>query len=190
MDKEELYLALNSWRLSKPKIDHLVQTLEHHPDLVEVLLDTIYQEDKEGTFNASWVFDHLMRKRLAFLLPQLDKFCSGLATLQSESCIRPMAHVCQMITEAYFKKKDSSFRKKVTEIHLDQMVTACFDWLIGEHKMAAKVFAMTSLLHLGKKFEWIHPELRSVLEQSMGDGTAGYRNRAEKTLNALVRLDR
>lgn len=188
MNKEELHLQINSRRLSKKEVDHLVGQLETNADLVENLLNAVAAEDKEGTFNASWVFDHLMRSRLDYLLPYLNEFTLMLSNLKSESCIRPMAHVCEMITEAYFIKKIPEFRKELTETHLERLVSNCFDWLIGEHKIAAKVFAMTSLFYLGKKFDWVHPELTSILEQTVNEGTTGYRNRAEKTLIALKSL--
>ena len=189
MTKQQLQFQLNSGRMSKPKIDALVNELIYYPELVETLIDEVLVEDKAGTFNASWVFDHLMRKRLVFLLPFIEKFTSSLIKLTSESCIRPMAHICEILCDAYFVKKDAVFIKSIKTPHLEQMVDACFDWLIGDHKMAAKVFSMTSLFHLGKSFDWIHPELKLVLENTIAKGSAGYKNRAAKTLLALKKLN-
>lgn len=185
MTKEQLHLQLNSGRLSKPTIDVLVKELIRHPNLVEVLINEVHIEDKAGTFNASWVLDHLMRKELVYLLPYIDEFSSKLENLTSESCIRPIAHICQILCEAYFVKNDEIFNSTIKTVHFEHLVNACFDWLIGEHKMAAKVFSMTSLLYLGEKFDWIHPELKIVLENTIANGSAGYQNRAKKTLMAL-----
>ena len=71
MTASELHTRLTSGRLSKEKIMLLVAELHHTPTLVKNLLDVIWIEDKEGTFNASWVFDHLMRKKLDYLLPYI-----------------------------------------------------------------------------------------------------------------------
>ncbi|UJH67663.1 adenylosuccinate lyase [Allomuricauda sp. SCSIO 65647] len=188
MTKEQLHQKLNSGRLSKVQIDGLVAELEQHPELVGHLLQEVFEEDKGDTFNASWTFDHLMRKKLPYLLPFLQPFVDGLETLRSQSCIRPMAHVCELLTIAYFKKKDPAFQKNISDENLEQLVTVCFDWLIGQNKVAAKVFAMTSLSHLGEKFDWVHPELKMVLEQTISSGTAGYKNRAKKTLDRLKAL--
>ena len=185
MTKEQLHIELNSGRLSKPKIDTLVQELIEHPELVGVLLNEIHIEDKEGTFNASWVFDHLMRKRLVYLLPFIQEFTSRLENLTSESCIRPMAHICQLLCEAYFVKKDTIFKNSIKTKHLEHMVNACFGWLIGEHKVAAKAYSMTCLLLLGRKYDWIHPELKMVLEQNYNTGSAAYKARARHTLAKL-----
>ncbi|WP_350292118.1 adenylosuccinate lyase [uncultured Croceitalea sp.] len=188
MTKEHLHLRLNSGRLSKNKILELVEELLHAPDLVGELLKAIWIEDKENTFNASWVFDHLMRKKLDFLLPFIDDFANGLENLESESCIRPMAHVCELLVLAKYKKKNPKYIRGLSSSVLEKIVSACFDWLIGTRKVAAKVFAMTSLLHLGTEFKWIHPELKPILENSISTGTVGYKNRAQKTLEELKKL--
>lgn len=188
LKEKQLHSRLNSGRLSKTKITILVEELIEHPELVGALINEIHIEDKAGTFNASWVFDHLMRKKLVYLLPFIEEFTSRLDNLTSESCIRPIAHVCEMLCESYFVNNDSVFINSMKKNHLEFMVNTCFDWLIGEHKMAAKVFSMTSLLYLGQKFEWIHPELKMVLESTVPNGSAGYKNRGEKTLDKLVAL--
>jgi len=186
--EEQLYTALDSGRISKSQIDGLVLQLEDEPLLAQVLYQKVLIEDKEGKFNASWTFDHLMRKQLVFLIPFIDEFTNGLAELKSESCIRPIAHVCEMVCEAYFRKKHPLFVENVKDNHLESMVTACFDWLISPMNVAPKVFAMTSLYYLGLKFDWVHPELKLVLEESYASGTTGYQNRAKKTLDKLAGL--
>ena len=60
-----------------------------------------------------------------------------------------------------------------------------FDWLIGNHKVAAQAYSMTCLLLLGEKFDWIHPELKMILEQNYAVGSAAYKARARMTLAKL-----
>ncbi|WP_418498817.1 hypothetical protein [Flagellimonas sp.] len=188
MTEKELHIKLDSGRLSKPQIDRLVGKLEKQPELAKILFAQVFVEDREGTFNASWTFDHLMRKKLEYLLPFFDDFADSLAELRTESCIRPMAHVCEMICMAYFKKKDPAFTQHITDSQLEQIMTVCFDWLISPMNIAPKVFSMTSLYYLGQKFDWVHPELKQVLQDTYADGTPGYRNRAKKTLDKLAQL--
>ncbi|WP_318308908.1 adenylosuccinate lyase [Flagellimonas crocea] len=188
MTEEQLYTALDSGRISKSQIDGLVLQLEEHPKLAPALFRLVLMEDKEGTYSASWTFDHLMRKQLVFLIPFIDEFTNGLAELKSESCIRPIAHVCEMLCEAYFKKKNPEFVQNMTNDHLEKIMTVCFDWLISPMNVAPKVFAMTSLYYLGLKFDWVHPELKQVLEVNYAAGTTGYKNRAKKTLDKLAQL--
>ncbi|AWX43068.1 hypothetical protein HME9304_00055 [Flagellimonas maritima] len=185
MTQQQLHTALNSNRLSKQRIMELVDILIHKPQLTGSLLQEVFQQDREDNFNASWVFDHLMRERLIYLLPHLETFSKGLSTLKSESVIRPMSHICELCTIAYFKNKDMAFQQQITSEQLERIMTVCFDWLIGNHKVAAKVFAMTSLYWLGMKYDWVHTELKIILEQNIHKGTAGYKFRAGKILSEL-----
>lgn len=163
----------------------LVGQLSKKPQLVGVLLNAIWAEDKDGGFNASWVFDHLMRKNLDLVLPFTQDFILGIKNLTSESCIRPMAHTTQMLMESYFVRKKPNFIKALDKELLDILVEVCFDWLLEDHKVATKVFSMSCLYHLGARFKWIHPELKSILQKTITQGTAGYQNRAGKLLHKL-----
>ncbi|SNZ00602.1 hypothetical protein [Flagellimonas pacifica] len=188
MTEQQLHVTLNSGRLSKAEVIQLVDQLATQPELIGRLLQEIFDQDKTDSFNASWVFDHLMRKKLVYLLPHFEKFTKGLEGLKSESIIRSMAHVCEFSMEAYFEAKDSAFTQNITLEQLERILTTCFDWLIGEHKVAVKVFAMSSLFYLGQKYDWVHPELKMVLEQQNHKDSAGYKSRAKKTLAELKKL--
>lgn len=188
MTAAELDLFLNKGRINKPDVDQIVPQIIESPELVRPLLNQVFIHDAEDNFIAGWVFDHAMRKKLEMVLPLLDDFVDGLDRLKSESSIRPMAHICQMLMESYFKKKNPLFRERLSASHLEQMATICFDWLIEDHKVATKVFAMTSLFYLGERFDWIRPELKSVLEQNFASGSAGFQNRGAKVLDKLKNL--
>lgn len=189
MNANDLKERLNAGRLNKEQIDVLVSALKEHPELTKPLLEEVFAQDAQKTsFNASWVFDHLMRKRLDLLLPHLDFFLKGTAVLQTESCRRPLAHVIELLCEAHFKSKLPQYTKTITVERQEKMVHICFDWLIGGHKVATKVFAMTSLFYLGESHQWIRPELRSIIEQLMPMGTAAFKNRGGKILAQLKNL--
>ena len=132
--------TLNSGRISKDQRDFLVDTILFHPALVETLWEEVLLEDKNNTFNASWVLDNVLRKDLRLLLPHLDKFCGALAHLQSDSVIRPVAHICEMLVLCYFKKKSPDCLKYLKKPHLEAITEVCFDWLISEYKVATKSF--------------------------------------------------
>jgi hypothetical protein len=87
--------------------------------------------------------------------------------------------------KSYFQLKDKETLDALNDEHLESITSACFDWLIGDHKVAAQAYSMTSLLLLGRKFDWIHPELRMILEQNYQNGSAAYKARARMTLAKL-----
>lgn len=189
MTENELLNILNGKRRDKDGILNLARTLENHPHLIGTILVAVAEQDKSReTFNACWAFDHLMRKKPVYLLPFMDEFITLLPTLTWETNMRPLARVLEGINEAFFKFKDPAFIKIVTEEHQNIMLDVCFDWLIGQHKVATKVFAMTSLFYLGEKFDWVRPELKSVVEQQIATGSAGFKSRGGKILFELKKL--
>ncbi|MBT8187791.1 MAG: hypothetical protein KJO73_08885 [Croceitalea sp.] len=188
MNKAILLTKLASGRHSKTDVDILVAELTAYPVLVGALLEAVAIEDEEGTFNASWTLDHLLRLKLLYILPFIGQFCELLPKLRSESCLRSMAHICELLAIAQHKKTSHMRPMDITSQQWEIIATACFDWLIGNHKVATKVFAMTSLYYLGFRFSWIHKELQAYLEQTIAEGSTGYQNRAEKTLSKLKAL--
>ncbi|MGD1946283.1 MAG: hypothetical protein ACFB0A_08505 [Croceivirga sp.] len=189
MTSEELEQRLYAERMDKTKIDSLVVQLLEFPELVGNLLNATLKQDKsKENFNACWALEHLMRKRLDYLLPHIDRLIALLPQITWESSIRPIARILEALNEAFFIKKEATFISSITLEHQEIMTEVCFDWLIGEHKVATKVFAMTSLFYLGERFQWIRPELKSVLELQIIDGTAGFKNRGTKTLSLLKEL--
>ena len=191
MTKEGLTKALEAGRISMTTRDELVTSITKSSSAVDLtghLLQLVFEEDKTDLWQSSWVFDNVMRKNLSLLLPHIDLFCGKLASLKSESVLRPMAHTCELLVLHYFVKKNPEYLKSLKISNLEKIAEVCFDWLIGEHKVASKVFAMTSLFHLGSKFDWIRPELKSVIEQQIHQGTAGFKSRGSKTLKLLTDL--
>lgn len=191
MTKVELTKALESGRISTPRRDEIVNDILQSTNAVALtghLLQLVFEEDKTDLWQSSWVFDNVMRKRLSLLLPHIEIFCSSLTSLHSESVIRPMAHTCESLVLQYFKKRDVKVIQTLDTLHLEKIAEACFDWLIGEYKVASKVFAMTSLFYLGEKFDWIRPELKQVIEQQIANGSAGFKSRGSKTLVLLKNL--
>lgn len=97
MTARELHRQLNTGRINKPDVDRLVTHVLASPELVGPLFQEVFIHDKEDNFVASWIFDHVMRKKLELIVPILNDFIGGLNQVQSESSIRPMAHICQLL---------------------------------------------------------------------------------------------
>ncbi|MEL6483564.1 MAG: hypothetical protein AAFP96_01810 [Bacteroidota bacterium] len=186
MRAEELHVKLSQKRLSKPEVNGLTHQLLNHPELVLPLIQHVFEEEKEGAFMASWVLDHLLRRNLSLLLPHIEFFISGLPGMQSDSSIRPMAHCCEMLLIKVYKKKDPVYTKAINTTHKEILLSTNFDWLIGPYRAATKVFAMTNVYYLGKEFAWVHPELTSVLQETLSEGSRAYQNRGSKILKRLI----
>lgn len=150
------------------------------PDLIGICLG---RHDAIGS-RACWVLEFVFNKDPARLFPYLETFTSGLSQLREESSIRPMAKICELLAGGYYQP---GHRKKppLESHHREGMAEACFDWLIGPHKVAPKAYSMQTLYLLGEEFPWIRPELQEVLKLNYANGSAAYQARARHILKLL-----
>lgn len=52
----------------------------------------------------------------------------------------------------------------------------CFDWLIDVNKkVATKAYAIRALYELGKKYDWIYPELKRIITDDYPKHSAAYK---------------
>ena len=185
MTKGELYESLDYVNHSREKRQQMATLILNNPHLVKPLMEIAFDVTNPISSKACWVLEFTTKNNFSHILPHIDLFTHNLVAVQLDSAVRPIAKICELLIIAYFSKTKNSVQETLTEQHLEVMATACFDWLIGEHKVAAKAYSMTALLLLGRKFDWIHPELKMVLEQHYAGGSAAYKARARMTLAKL-----
>ena len=185
MTQQELYESLNYVNHSRQKRAEMSALVLSNPALVKPLLDIAFEVDDPISNRACWVMEFTAKENLDYIYPYLDIFTFNLGKIRFDSSVRPMAKICEFLVMAYFSETSNNAKKAINENHLEAIVTACFDWLIGEQKVAAKAYSMTCLLLLGRKYDWIHPELKMILEQNYAQGSAAYKARARMTLAKL-----
>jgi hypothetical protein len=154
------------------------------PELFLPLLELALETHSDLGSRASWVIEFAFKKKPEILYPHLDLFTRGIGNLKMESSIRPMAKICELLTMAHFKGKKNE-EGLLSPLHRERITAACFDWLIRAEKVAPKVYSMQTLALLGHKSEWIHPELKAILQQGYAGGSAGYKARARRILKNL-----
>jgi hypothetical protein len=183
--KKELSQSLDYINATKGKRAEMATIVLSNKDLLEPLMEIAFDVDNPISSKACWILEYVAKGNLDYILPFIDVFTHKIGGLKLDSSVRPMAKICESLTKAYFSKTKNKTKETLTHNHLELMATACFDWLIGEHKVEAKVYSMTSLLLLGRKFEWIHPELKMILQLNYASGSAAYKARAKMTLEKL-----
>ena len=156
-----------------------------HPEHVEGLLRYTFKHNEKVALKASWALEFVFLEKPELLYPYLDLFFSEIGEATHESVIRPLAHISEILCIKYYKKKDPELRAVLDEPHKQLLIECCFDWLIGDHKVACQCRAMTCLYYLGSEQEWIYPELKHILNDRIHHGSAGYKNRAQKILDKL-----
>ncbi|WP_297333114.1 hypothetical protein [Flavobacterium sp.] len=148
------------------------------PCLMEIVLNT---EDKNH-HKACWIAELVFEANLQLLEPYLSDFCKTLNHYRHEGAIRSVSKIC--LFAAGFNQKTPGF---LTAIQLQQVTEACFDWLIDpEGKVAAKAYAIRALYVIGKKQEWIYPELAQIFAQDFPQNTAAYKSAAKDILRKIA----
>ena len=152
-------------------------------DLIPKLIDKIYDIEDPLHIKAAWVFELVCLEHIMLLSPYIHQFINGMPTLKHESALRPVSKVCSLWSAYYFSESPSDlFLSKQDK---EQIISCNFDWLIEDHKVATQIYAMDTLKLWGDKVNWIHQELKSVLQKDADAGSSGYKAHARKILKNL-----
>lgn len=131
---------------------------------------------------ACWNLELVLEKKIDWLAPSLDAFCDALPAFTDESARRSVSKICLFIARKHFGKNSPGF---AADDQLEKIASACFDWLIGDSKVATKAYAMRALFLLGKKFDWIYSELSEILPKDFSMHSAAYQVVAREILKKL-----
>ena len=181
----ELYDVLNFANAARTHRLKAAKWVLDYPATFEELVYFCFKNDKEISHKANWVLEFVCLKELRLLYPHLDYFFKHLSSVKEDSSVRPLSHICELLCIVYFKEKDPLLKKALTIKHKELMVECCFDWLITNQKVACEVRAMTCLYHLGTEKDWIHPELKTIINQNIHTSSAGYQSRGKKILQKI-----
>lgn len=185
MTKSELLQKLDYVNHTREKRGRMADMALNQPEMIPLLLQVAFEKNQEISDKAIWVVEYTIKQNILLLLPHLVLFTRNLHLVKREQGIRPMAKLCELLTIDYYSSKETESKKIVTKEQLERIASACFDWLIGPHNVAPKAHSMTCLYLLGSDFEWIHPELKMVIEQNYASGSAAYKARARMVLAKL-----
>lgn len=167
----ELHLKLdsvNTYLENRHNVANYI--LENHYDYNE-LIAICFSPSNKNHAKACWILELISYKKIDWLESHLDFFFLNIKTITNQSAIRSISKVCLLLTISHFKKKEIL----LTENQLQQITEICFDWLIKETKVASKCYAIRALHLLGTHFDWIHPELKIILEKDYAKHTAAYK---------------
>lgn len=185
MTKRELVKKLDYVNHTREKRGKMAEMVLNGPEIIPQLLEVAFENNHDISDKAIWVVEYAVKQNVSLLLPNLELFTKNLHLVKREQGIRPMAKMCELLLLDYYSKKETESKKIVSIKQLERIASACFDWLIGPHNVAPKAHSMTCLCLLGRDFEWIHPELKMVVEQNYASGSAAYKARARMVLAKL-----
>jgi hypothetical protein len=186
MNKAYLILQLekmeNAKRVHRLRVANLVLK---NPDLLPFLLEIVFEVENKLSIKAAWSLELVLEQKLDWLTPHLDYFTNNISSVQFDSAVRPISKICNFIAIAYSSKKESLIKEFLTANQIETIIEAGFDWMISQHKVAVKAYTMNALFLLGKNYDWVHEELKLIIQQNITKESAAYKARGKMTL-ALI----
>ena len=188
MTTETLYKELSDVDHSREKRQFYANLIMAEPERIPQLLDIIFKVNDKISCKAAWVFEFVCGENLDLALPYLDQFTTNLSKVHLDPAVRPVAKVCEYLTKSYYTDQNQKVKAALLLTHKEGITESCFDWLINDAKIAPKAYAMNSLFLLGTEFNWIHPELKTIIERDYQLQSSGFKARARQILLKLKTL--
>lgn len=160
--------SVTGYRANRHKYaDEVVDNPELFPELIRLC----FLDSNKNAAKACWILELVCYENLELIQEHLDFFCSNIKNSTDKSAIRALSKICMLLAISHFKKKEIL----LNENQLQQITETCFDWLLTDTKVASKCYSIRSLHFLGKHFDWIHPELKIILEKDYSYHSAAYK---------------
>lgn len=185
MTSEALYKELNYVNHSRENRMKYAQMLVNDPSLIPQILDILFSVNDKISCRAAWVLEFMCNENLEALIPYLDVFTANMSKVHLDSAVRPIAKICEYLITANYAKEASKIKEALTRVHKDLIVEVCFDYMINDEKIAPKAYAMNTLYLLGTEYQWIQPELITILERDYANQSSGYKARARKIISKV-----
>jgi hypothetical protein len=153
--------------------DFILQNPEYLDELVSFGTDLA----NKNQYKAVWIIEMLAETHPELLVPYINQICNIAGHYKHESSIRGISRTILFLT---ISKKIS-----LTEEQQEKFIETSLDRLIGDDKVAPKVFAMYALSHYSKKHDWIKEELQSIINKDFAFQSAGYKAAAREVLRKI-----
>ncbi|PID69350.1 MAG: hypothetical protein CR989_02080 [Flavobacteriales bacterium] len=180
---KEIHSVPNQQREGLKKIS---KAISKDQSLFEPLVEIAFDYDNDISIKAIITLEIIVEQHTDWIAYKLAYFTQNISKLKSESAIKSAAKICNLIAKEYTSKYDSPIKLLATHEQISEIIETCFDWLLSKDlKHGIKANAMEALFHLGKKINWVHYELKLILEKSIENSFNAFTNRAKKIL-ALI----
>lgn len=189
MTTTELYNELNYVNHSREKRTYYANLVINNPNLVPKLLEILFKVDNKISPRAAWVFEFMCTNNIEVIIPHLNYFTKNIHKVHLDSSVRPVAKICELIAKAYTHKNDNKIKTALDATHKERIIETCFDYMINDEKVAPKAYSMSTLFLLGKEYDWVYPELITILERDFSSQTAAFKARARHILKKIKKAN-
>ena len=165
---KELCQGVHSKKVALRIIEDVLQA----PSRMDELMDCFFDDDLRICQRASWPVGMISEHNPQLILPYLEKMLLNLEHAKHDALIRNTFRTLQNM-DVPEDLEGLAFEK-------------AFDYLLNpQNAIAIRVFAMTVCANIAKKYPELKHELIPVIEEQIPYGSAGFKNRGQKILNAL-----
>jgi hypothetical protein len=152
-----------------------------NPDYLNEIIQLSLDLNDKNHHKAYWILELVCEKKLKTFIPFIESFLETIPKLKNDSAIRPASKICLFLAKSNHRANGIS----LSQLQETQIIETCLDWLIRDEKVAAKATAIKALFVLGKKYDWIHDELKTILQQDYANHSAAYKAVARNTLKKI-----
>lgn len=133
--------------------------------------------NNKNQYKGVWIIEMLAETHAELIVPFANQLCDVASKYKHESAIRGISRTINFLTQ--------SKKIKLTEEQQEKFIEICLDRLIGDDKVAPKVFAMYALCHFSKQYDWLKEELRIIIDKDFANQSAGYKAAAREVLRKI-----
>lgn len=155
--------------------NEVISNPKSFPQLLQMALDPT----TKSHYKACLILELILEQHPNWLAPYLDRFTAVLPFYKHDGAIRSVSKIGMFLARQHMKNK------LLSEAQIHKITENCFDWLISEQKVAAKVYAMRTLFELGKLQQWIYPELKTIIQKDYMHHTAAYKAASRDILKRM-----
>lgn len=173
---QNLYQKIENSSAYRKSREENSQYIFDNPQLFPEILSYALNSKKKNHYKACWILELVLEEKPHLLVPFLSVFCENLPKITNPSALRSLSKICLLLTRII----------SLTENQEQKITESCLDWLIMENgKVATKAYSIRALFELGKKNNWIYPELRKILEDDYTKNSAAYKAVAREILKKI-----
>ena len=172
----ELYKKIDKSNAHRASRDAIAQVILAQENLFPDLFKTALNTNDKNHHKACWIMELVLEKKLSYLINFLDIFCINLKTFDDESALRSISKVCMFLSKNHI----------LTNLQEEQIIESCLDWLISDTvKVATKAYSIRTLHQLGKKHDWVYPQLQRILTDDYSKHSCAYKAVAREILKKI-----
>ncbi|MBU3012008.1 adenylosuccinate lyase [Polaribacter vadi] len=185
---EQLNNMENPKRENRQRVADIV--LENQ-NLFKDLVTIAFKVDDRISIKAAWILEWICtHHHLNWIIPHLDEFTKNISNVIFDSATRPCAKICEHLANAYYSKTTNEIKVSLTENHINKIIETGFDWLITPQKIAVRAYTMNTLYLFGLENDWVHPELKHLIETKIIHESKGCKARGKYILNLIDKKSR